>query len=254
MNKFYVIFKEWFNIFCRIDEIDIPLVFTGTSPFIGAGQFGEKAFEWQRKFLNNPKAMLEILEVSYGEGARGIEVIPAGRIIETAQIMSETYNDYVITGSTYPGKNSGIDVLIEVGAKIIFVHGMISDTRGRELLNLLDQISSNGIIPGVATHDPITTIQYCIEESINVKAFLIPFNANGMLMGNMKKLEEIVDKTKNFYFIGMKTLAAGRIDPKHAFQYISNHNICAVTIGIVTTQQAKESTRIALEVLNNRIK
>ncbi len=197
--------------------------------------------------------MLEILEASYVEGARGIQVIPSGRIIEAAQIMSEIYSDYVITGSTYPGKNSGIDVLVKVGAKLIFVHGMVSDNKGGSLLRLLNEISNIGIIPGVATHDPIPTMKYCIENSLNVKVFLIPFNANGILMGDAKKLEEIVDKTKNFHFIGMKTLAAGEIEPEAAFQYIANHNICAVTIGMVTKQQAEESTRSALNALNNKI-
>ena len=114
----------------KIDDINIPLVSTGTSPFIGAGQFGYKAFEWRRKFLNNPKAMLEILEASYIEGSRGVEVIPSGKIMEAAQMMSEIYSDYVITGSTYPGKNSCIDLLVKAGAKLIFVHGIISDERG----------------------------------------------------------------------------------------------------------------------------
>lgn len=241
-----------FIIFCKIDDINIPLVSTGTSPFIGAGQFGYKAFEWRKHFLNNPKAILEILEASYAEGGRGIEVLPSGRIIEAAQIMSEIYSDYVITGSTYPDKNSGIDVLVKAGAKLIFVHGMVSDNRGGILLRLLDEISSIGIIPGVATHDPIQTIKYCKENSLNVRAFLVPFNANGTLMGNTKRLEEIVDKTKNFHFIGMKTLAAGEIEAEAAFQYIANHNICAVTIGMVTKQQAEESTRIALKAFNNK--
>jgi len=249
-DKFYSIGNEEFKIFCKIDDIDLPLVSTGTSPFIGAGQFGFKAYEWRKKFLNNPKAILEILEISYAKGARGIEAIPSGRILEAANMMSDLYSDYVITGSTYPGKDPGIDALIKIGAKLIFVHGMISDNRGHELLSLLDDISRNGIIPGIATHDPIPTIRYCLENSLNVRVFLIPFNANGFLMGNKKDLEELVDNTKNFYFIGMKTLAAGQIKPDYAFQYITNHNICAVTIGMVTQQQAEESTILALNSFN----
>ena len=196
--------------------------------------------------------MLKILEGSYSKGARGIEVIPSGRILEAAHIMSEIYSDYVITGSTYPSKNSGIDALIKVGAKLIFVHGMISDNKGQKLLRLLDEINSYGVIPGIATHDPISTLRFCFENSLKVRAFLIPFNASGAFMGNKKKLEEIVDKTKNFYFIGMKTLAAGEIKPEVAFQYITSHNICAVTIGMVTKDQAEESTEIALKSFYNK--
>ena len=196
--------------------------------------------------------MLEILEASYAKGARGIEAIPSGKIMEAAQIMSETHNDYIITGSTYPDFDPRIDILIEKGAKLIFVHGMISDYKGTNLSQVLDEISGYGIIPGVATHDPIPTIRYCLENSLNVRVFLIPFNANGFLMGNAKELEKIVDSTKNFSFIAMKTLAAGDIKPDIAFQYIANHNVCAVTIGMVTKQQAEESTEIALKSLKNK--
>ncbi len=226
----------------------------GTSPFIGAGQFGYRALEWRSKFLNNTKAMLEILETSYAKGARGIEVIPSGKILEAAQIMNETYKDYVITGSTYPDVDPKTELLVKKGAKIIFVHGIISDKKGINLVRLLDEISGYGIIPGIASHDPIPTIKFCIENSLNVRVFLIPFNLNGFLMGKAKELEEIVDNTTNFYFVGMKTLAAGEIKPDVAFQYIANHNICAVTIGMVSKQQAEESTEIALKSLNNNLK
>lgn len=239
-------------IFCKINNVDIPLVSTGTSPFIGAGQFGINAYAWRRKFLNNPDAIIEILESSYNMGARGIEVIPSGKILDAAQIMIEKYNDYVIMGSTYPGNDPRIDALIKIGVKLIFVHGMIADKKESNLIGLLDEISSYGIIPGIATHDPIPTIQYCLENSLNVRTFLIPFNANGFLMGNTKKLEQIVDIKRDYYFIGMKTLAAGEIRPDIAFKYIADHNICAVTIGMVTKHQAEESTRTALNLLSNK--
>ncbi len=197
--------------------------------------------------------MLEILETSYQAGARGVEVIPIGKILDAAKIMVETHNDYIITGSTYPGIDSRIESLIGIGAKLIYVHGMISDERNSKLVRLLDEISSRGIIPGIATHDPIVTISYIIEKDLNVKAFLIPFNANGIYMENAKKLEEIVDSTKKYDFIAMKTLAAGIINPENAFNYISKHNISAVAIGMVTSLQAEESTKIALKYLSSKI-
>ena len=129
---------------------------------------------------------------------------------------------------------------------------MVSDLMGRELVNLLDDISSRGIIPGIATHDPVLILNYSIENSLNVRAFLIPFNASGDLMGNKKKLENLVNNTENYYFIGMKTLAAGTIKPSRAFKYISKHNICAVTLGMVSTKQAKESTLLALKSLERK--
>lgn len=236
-------------MFCKIDGEEIPLVMTGTSPFIGAGQFGVNAFEWRRKFLNDPNAMFEILEAAYQAGARGIEAIPIGKIMEATKMMVEQFDDYIVTGSTYPGKDPGIEALVEVGAKLIFVHGMIADNKGKKLIRFLDEINSYNIIPGIATHDPVPTIKFAIENSLKVKTFLIPFNANGAFMGNVKELEEIVEKSKDYAFIGMKTLAAGALNPKMAFEYISRHNICAVTIGMVNKKEAEISTKTALGAL-----
>lgn len=221
----------------------------GTSPFVGAGQFGKNATIYRRKFLNHTDAMLEILEASYTVGGRGIEVLPIGKICEAAKIMRETHEDYVVTGSTYPGHDPLIEELIDIGAKIIFVHGMIADNINNKLIKLLDDISSRRVIPGIATHDPISTLEFAIERALTVKAFLIPFNVNGLIMGNQKKLEDLIDNNKKYSFLGMKTLAAGKLEPQKAFKYISKHNICSVTIGMVSVEEARESTKIALNFL-----
>lgn len=112
-------------MFVEIENQKIPLVTTGTSPFIGAGQFGKRGIRWRKRFLNKPNEMVNILEISYQSGARGIQAIPVGNILEAAKILGERYDDYVITGSTYPGKDPGIESLIEAEAKLIFVHGMV---------------------------------------------------------------------------------------------------------------------------------
>ena len=88
----------------------------GTSPFLGASQFGKNARVYRRKFLNNADAVLEILEASYEVGGRGIEIILAGKVTEAAKIMAETHNDFVITGSSCPGPEPLIKELADLGA------------------------------------------------------------------------------------------------------------------------------------------
>jgi len=199
--------------------------------------------------MTNADAILEIMEVCYEAGGRGIEAVPGGAVCKATKIMKETHNDYVVTGSTLPGLNPNIEDLIDVEAKIIFVHGANSDRKNETLLKLLDDISSRGVIPGVATHNPLSTINYIFENAPDVKAFLIPFNANGFMMWDQNALEELVDSHKDHFFMGMKTLDTGRLEPEKAFEYISNHNICAVAIGMVEVEEAKSSTKIALKAL-----
>lgn len=237
------------NIFCKIDGQNIPLVSTGTSPFFGAAQFGRNARVWRKKFLNDKDAVLEILKAAYEAGARGIEVVPGGKVLDAAREMTEAHSDYIITGSTFPGPDPMINEMIDCDAKLIFVHGMVSDGKDKKLIDLLDEISSRGVIPGIAAHSPITVINWAVENSVNVKAFLIPFNANGLFMDNQKELEVLVNKTKSYTFVGMKTLAAGALKPKPAYEYISQHNISAVAIGMVDVEEAKEAVSIALEAL-----
>ncbi|MFX1325347.1 MAG: hypothetical protein ACFE8N_10335 [Promethearchaeota archaeon] len=206
---------------------------------------------YRQRFFNNAQAMLEIMEACYENGGRGIGAIPFGKVTEAVKIMKETHDDYIVTGSTLPGilPDPGIDQLIDLEAKIIYVHASISDGKNERVDKLLDEISSRGIIPGLAVHNPLSTLEYALKNDINAKTFLVPFNADGMMMGNQKKLEDLIDNTTGKSFMAMKTLAAGKIEPEKAFNYISQHNIRAVVIGMVEVEEAKASTKIALEVL-----
>ncbi|TFG23510.1 MAG: hypothetical protein EU533_03120 [Promethearchaeota archaeon] len=239
-----------FVIFCEINGQNIPLVSVGTSPFLGAAQFGKNARIYRKKFMNDANAMLEILKVAYEAGARGIELIPMGKIPEAANAMKDSYDDFIITGSTAPGPDPMIDELLELDAKIIFAHGMVSDKRDDKLLSMLEDIEARGSIPGVAAHNPVSTLNFVFENAPHVNTFLIPFNANGLFMGDQKKLEELVDLRTDIAIMGMKTVAAGKVSPKKAYEYISKHNIRCVTIGMVTVEEARESTEWALKMLS----
>jgi hypothetical protein len=241
-------------MFCKIDGVDIPLVMVGSSPFSGSPQFRENSPIYRKKFLQHADAMVEILKASYEAGARGFHTFSYGKMCDAAKIMQETYDDYVITGGTLPsfaGPDPLIEDLIDAGAKLIFIHASVSDKKESELFKLIDDVTSRGVIPGIAVHNPVPTLEFALENANNIKCFLVPFAVNGFMMGDQKRLEELVDNNKDKSFFGMKTLAAGSVDAQEAFNYISKHNICSVIIGQVDVEEAKLSTKIALESLHN---
>ncbi|MEJ2279661.1 MAG: hypothetical protein P8Y70_18250 [Candidatus Lokiarchaeota archaeon] len=235
-------------MFCEINNRKIPLVMVGTSPFVGSSQF-QDAKKYRKKFLHNPDAMLEILETSYKNGAKGMHVIDAGEILNVAQIMKETHDDFIITGSTVPGPDPHILPLVNVGAELIFIHGNTSKNMGEELINLVEEIADLDIIPGLALHNPFTTLNYALHNLPQVNTFLVPFNEKGLYMENKEQLEALIDNNTKCNFIGMKTLAAGKLSPNKAFEYISSHNISSVAVGITEREQATETITTALKYL-----
>lgn len=46
---------------CRMN--DLPHLMLGTSPFIGAGQFGSRSSEYRKRFFDNPDNMTELLSI-----------------------------------------------------------------------------------------------------------------------------------------------------------------------------------------------
>ena len=224
----------------------------GSSPWAGSGQFGANAKVYRRAFLRKVDAMLEIMEATYEVGARGFHGVPIGKMGEAAKIMAETHDDYVIVGSCFPEPNSMLEDVIKMNPKIIFLHASISDKKDNDFLKMVDEVSSRGFIPGIAVHNPVPTLKFSLENTKDANFFLVPINARGFMMGKRKELEELVDNNKNKAFFGMKTLAAGKLKPEKAYEYIAQHNICSVVIGQVDVEEAKSSTKVALEALQNK--
>ena len=240
-------------IFCKIHGKKIPLVMMGTSTFVGSSQFGKKAKEYRKKFLFHPKAILELLEEAYKVGCRGIHAVDAGKILQAVKMMKESYEDFLLIGSSIPGPDPLIEGLIQAEAEIIFVHGSVSDKKDTHLMNLVDEINSRGVITGLAVHNPIDTLNFAFKNLNKMDTFLVPFNKKGLYMGDKQKLEEIIDNNEDKNFIGMKTLAAGQLEPQEAYQYIQKHNICAATIGMVTGEEARMTSKIALKALKKEL-
>jgi len=238
-------------MFVKLEGEKIPLVTIGTSPFIGAGQFGAKAALWRREFLENADKMYELMNYACEKGAKGAEIIPIGKIPEAAVMTMEKNSNFFVLGST-SWDSLKIEVLSEIKAKIIFVHGSFADRRNKTFLEeTFQKIRRAGIIPGVATHEPLRTIPFILESKLDCSAILVPFNKEGFIMGDKSRLEALINKTGDeMFYVGMKTLAAGKIPPKEAYEYIRNHKISAITVGLTSKKEISETVPIALKHLS----
>lgn len=240
-------------VFIELESQKVPRITIGTSPFMGAGQFGSMGLVWRSEFFQNAEKMANLIIHSYNQGARGVEVIPAGAMLQAALIAKQNCPDFIILGSTLWERIENyfhIDDLVEADAKIIFLHGSISDNREYTLIKaLLKKIRLAGKIPGIATHYPLNTIPFIKEKNLDCPAILLPFNLNGEFMGNQKALEELVDSL-DYFFVAMKSLAAGKIPPNKAFPYLGAHNISAVTVGMVSEDEIKETITEAKKVFS----
>ena len=237
--------------FIECESQTIPRISIGTSPFMGAGQFGAIGLTWRLKYLENAELMAKLMRECYKNGAKGVEVIPAGQILKAASITQQAYPDFSIIASTLWESRDNeflINDLIKADAKIIFLHGTISDRRNLNLIKpLLAKVRGAGKIPGMATHDPLQTIPFIQQNKLDCSAILLPFNVRGEFMGNQRAVEELVDSLE-YFFVAMKSLAAGSIPPKKAFPYLGQHNISAVTVGMVTEEEIIETVSEAKKV------
>ncbi|MFX1293728.1 MAG: hypothetical protein ACFFD2_02545 [Promethearchaeota archaeon] len=237
--------------FIELESSQIPRISIGTSPFIGAGQFGSLGLIWRSTFLQNAELMIKLMLFSYKQGAKGVEAIPTGQILAASLQVKQIQPDFTILGSTLWESRVNyflIDELITADAKIIFLHGSISDRRDIKLISvLLSKIRAAGKIPGMATHYPVQTINFIHQNQLDCPAILLPFNVNGEFMGDQKAVEELVNSL-DYFFIAMKPLAAGKIPPKKAFSYLGEHNISAVTVGMVTEEEIIETVTEAKKV------
>src|SRR3990172_1981401 len=67
---------------------DLPELMLGTSPFIGAGQFGSKSLNYRRRFFDNPDNMTRLFVHSANLGVKAVQLIGYQPLV-TALIKAE---------------------------------------------------------------------------------------------------------------------------------------------------------------------
>lgn len=239
----------------KIKGIEIPKTLLGTSPFIAAAQFGHRRRLYQLDLYNQPENILKVMKKSYELGIRGIQLVPYDPVVDALKWAIDAGCDFNIVGTVRPEcENEDIDLLSELGASSMLLHGAITDTLHYNFLGQkLERINETGAIAGLVTHRPFNTTKNLIESSILdlFHIYMVPVNKTGYLMdtdvfmqkerAELRDLIKKIDKT----IIAKKTMAAGILTPADAFDYLKTLDyVDLMTVGIASEAEAEETFKL----------
>ncbi|MGZ7107855.1 MAG: hypothetical protein ACXVHW_02695 [Methanobacterium sp.] len=236
----------------KINDKEIPRALLGTSPFIGAAQFGHRARLYQLDLYNQPENITKIIKKSYQLGITGIQLIPYEPVVQALKWAINDGCNLDIVGTVRPQcEEEDILLLNELEASSMLIHGAVTDRLDYDFLaRKLENISQTGAIAGLVTHRPFNTSKNLIKSPILdlFDIYMVPVNKTGYLMdtdvfmdkerAELRDLIKKVDKT----IIAKKTMAAGILTPDDAFEYLKTVDyVDLMTVGIASEAEAEET-------------
>jgi hypothetical protein len=233
----------------------LPRTLLGTSPFIGAGQFGHRARLYQLDLYQKPGNMAKIIKKSYQLGVKGIQLLPYPPLIEALKIAQKDGCSMEIVGTVLPDQeDKDINLFAGLDASAMLLHALTTDRAEWNLIaEKLESIKDSGAIPGLVTHTPFRTTRKLLESPI-IKLFqlyMIPVNRLGYLMDcdthgptERSKLRQLILLLKK-KIIAKKVLAAGVMTPDDAFDYLKTLDyVDMVAVGIASEDEAQDTFEI----------
>lgn len=239
----------------KIKDKEIPRTLLGTSPFIGAAQFGHRARLYQLDLYNQPENITKIIKKSYELGITGIQLVPYEPVVKAITWALNDGCEMNIVGTVRPEcEKDDIELLNKLEASSMLIHGVLTDQLNYDfLIDMLEDISQTGAIAGLATHRPFNSTKNLLESPILdlFDIYMVPVNKTGYLMdtdffmekerAELRELIKKIDKT----VIAKKTMAAGIMNPNDAFDYLKTLDyVDLMTVGIASESEARETFHI----------
>jgi len=232
-----------------LNKVEIPRLMLGTSPFIGAGQFGSRARGYYEQFFQKPENMVKLMVAAADFGISWVQAIgydEVGGAVEEAR--SRAGKEIQVAGTIgLHDFDRELQLMKRLKAKVIFTHASVTDRLDSHFRECVEKIGEVAI-PGVATHSPGVTIPR-LDDWENIKIVMAPVNRIGryMLPSEEKALEAIKNTEK--VVIGKKVLAAGQLKPEEALEYAAGL-VYGVVIGITSSQELEETFGLAKKIWN----
>jgi hypothetical protein len=235
----------------KIEKAFLPAISLGTSPFLGAGQFGSRAKDYYRRFYLQPINMTNLIIKAVELGIEAVQIVAYERIVQAFRKAQE-----MISRSLYSTVVIGLEdwrrelkEVVPLNPAVVFIHARLSDSGNFSLVReICQEIRGAGLIPGCATHIPERTIPSLDKEGLDIKAYLVPINSLGLFMGpTPRKVLEVIEETDKV-IMAKKVLAAGNLKPEEGLAYLSGIDcIKGLAIGIASEREAEETFNLALK-------
>jgi predicted aldo/keto reductase-like oxidoreductase len=219
----------------------IPKLLFGTSPFIGAGQFGSKSAYYYQQFYLNPVNITRLYMESIEKGLNAIHT-PCDHILVKAiwEADNATGSSSFIMATLEPRDIQKQLGLYSNNAETVLLHGSFTDAYLEEIDETLSFVKGycRGALTGIATHNPGAVIPKIIDKP-DIEVILAPVNGLGLFMepspeSTLKAVMEA--RAKGIVVFAMKPLAAGRLNPKEAFSYLKD-KVDGLVVGVTTSQE-----------------
>ncbi|MCX8176173.1 MAG: hypothetical protein N3E48_02935 [Candidatus Bathyarchaeota archaeon] len=229
----------------KISLKEIPKVLLGTSPFIGAGQFGLRALEYYKNFYLNPSNIKKIARRSFEVGVKGVQLLPLKPVINAIdELLKEGLEFKIVSTITFEGfKKNLLEEVKKLNPVAILLHAEVADRCNEVVMrNLLREIQLKGYLAGFATHQPLKTLSWIKDTNLEYDIIMTPLNFVGEFIDG--KLEDLIEVLRmlNRFVIVKKALAAGKLKPKEALDYIVKLNcVNAVALGVTSEKEVEET-------------
>lgn len=233
-------------------HLRIPKLMLGTSPFIGAGQFGMKAYEYRKRFFHNESNMKQLFIKSASLDVKAVQLIVYEPLVRALKEAVKVIGEDFFVAATIPSVRNferDLNLIKPLKPEIIAIHALSCDARDPRMEGWIKEIRAMDASPAAATHYPGTTIEEMDKAGLDFDAYLAPVNPVGYAMepdyeSTLKALE-----TTDKQVIAIKPLAAGRLKPTQSlFKFIYSY-ATSISVGITSEAEMEETYSVAKEAI-----
>lgn len=231
--------------------VPLPKLMLGTSPFIGAGQFGRKAYEYRTMFFYNEQNMERLFIKSAALAVPAVQLIvyrPLVHALSTA--VSKLGEKFFVAATITTGQHfeRDLELVKPLEPEIIAIHALFCDALDPRLREWIQKIRDFGAVPAASTHCPGETIEELDRAGYEFEVYLAPVNPVGYAMDPTRESTLNALKRTDKQVIAIKPLAAGSLKPsKSLFEFIYQY-ADSISVGIVSEEEMEETYAIAKKV------